>query len=125
MSAEDIDNNIVSIEDNSLSDISYVDNDLSSSNIESQVDLNSIDSDSDSVSDSDSDLDSDDDLIQDGSIKANLKATKLNTTYKSGKYFIFKAVDSDDNRPVHYAYLKLRVYTGEKYKDYYPIEVKK
>ena len=109
VSAEDIDNNVVSIEDDSLSDISAVDNQLSSSNIESQSDLISVDSDSDSNSD---------DYAEDDTIKADLKATKLNTTYKSGKYFTFKAVESGTNNPVPYASLKLRVYTGEEYKDY-------
>lgn len=112
VSAESLDDNVVSIGDDSLSGFSAVDDKLSSSNIGSQVDLMSADSDSNFEDNSEVN-------IEDNTIKANLKATKLNTTYKSGEYFTFKVVESDTNNPVPYAYLKLRVYTDEEYDDYY------
>lgn len=50
-------------------------------------------------------------------IKAKIKADKVTTTYNSGKYFKIKV--TDDNGGVAGVRLKLKVYTGNKYKTVY------
>lgn len=110
VSAEDLDDNVVSMEEDSLSGISAVDNQLSFSNNELPADLISADLDSNSDDNSEN--------IEDNTNKATIIATKLNTTYKSGEYFTFKAVESGTNNPIPNVYYKLRVYTGEEYEDY-------
>ena len=51
----------------------------------------------------------------DEKITANIKASKLTTSYSSGKYFTVKLVDSSNN-PVSNAKLLLKVYTGKTFK---------
>ena len=49
--------------------------------------------------------------------KLTIKAKKLTTTYKSGKYFQVKLVNSK-NKAVKSVRVKMKVYTGKKYKTY-------
>ena len=46
----------------------------------------------------------------------SLKATKLSTTYKSGKYFKVKAIDGETKKPVNNLKINLKVQNGKKYK---------
>ena len=46
----------------------------------------------------------------------SLSASKLSTTYESGKYFNVKAIDSKTKKPVPNVKLILKVYSGKKYK---------
>ena len=46
----------------------------------------------------------------------SLSVSKLSTTYKSGKYFKVKAIDSKTKKPVLDVKLILKVYSGKKYK---------
>lgn len=46
----------------------------------------------------------------------SLSVSKLSTTYKSGKYFKVKAIDSKTKKPVVNVKLILKVYSGKKYK---------
>ena len=46
----------------------------------------------------------------------SLSASKLSTTYASGKYFNVKAIDSKTKKPVPDVKLILKVYSGKKYK---------
>lgn len=134
ISAQEMDNDVLSIEDSPISedisdigaieensiseDISDVDNqDIISSNTKSKSTLSDT-LESDTLED-DMDLSDGSEVYTEDNIKAKLKASKLTTTFKSGKYFTFKAVESGTNNPISYASLKLRVYTGKKYKDYY------
>lgn len=45
-----------------------------------------------------------------------LKPTKLTTTYKSGKYFKVKAINTKTKKPVPNVKILLKVFTGKKYK---------
>ena len=45
-----------------------------------------------------------------------ISPSKLSTTYASGKYFQVKVTNSKTKNPVSGAKLKLKVYTGKKYK---------
>lgn len=46
----------------------------------------------------------------------NLKASKLSTTYGSGKYFNVKAIDNETKKPVSNLKINLKIYTGKKSK---------
>ena len=46
----------------------------------------------------------------------SLSVSKLSTTYKSGKYFKVKAIDSKTKKPVGNVKLILKIYSGKKYK---------
>ena len=46
----------------------------------------------------------------------SLSVSKLSTTYKSGKYFKVKAIDSKTKKPVVNVKLILKIYSGKKYK---------
>lgn len=52
-------------------------------------------------------------------IPTTVTPTALSTTYNSGKYFTLKLVDKNSKKVLSNIKLKLRVYTGTKYKDYY------
>ena len=55
--------------------------------------------------------------LNDNSLKSiSLKASKLSTTYGSGKFFKVKAIDSKINKPVSKLNLILNVYTANKIK---------
>ena len=56
------------------------------------------------------------DLNVDSVKSISLKASKLSTTYASGKYFKVKALDSKTNKPVNNLDLILKVYTVNKIK---------
>lgn len=48
--------------------------------------------------------------------KANIEVTPLSTTYSSGKYFQIKVTYANTKKPISGIKLKLKVYTGKKYK---------
>lgn len=54
-----------------------------------------------------------------GITEFDLKPTKLTTTYNSGKYFTVKVVDKYTNDLMDNIQIKLKVFTGKKYKNYY------
>ena len=53
-----------------------------------------------------------------GPKSVTLSPSKLSTTYRSGKYFKVKVIDSKTKKPVAKVKLVLKVYTGKKYKKF-------
>ena len=53
-----------------------------------------------------------------GPKSVTLSPSKLSTTYRSGKYFKVKVIDSKTKKPVAKVKLILKVYTGKKYKKF-------
>ena len=84
-------------------------------NNESAVDSMPISNESGNVSNGNAQTD----LTKNSSVETksiSLSASKLSTTYASGKYFKVKAIDSKTKKPVPNVKLILKVYSGKKYK---------